>query len=712
MFKRFNSAAVAWPILIVLAITLMSVFFYIAMLFYFNTVNERSSKIYNQSLTSFINQYEYLPALLATDDSIKDIILNSLDDHTGVSKRLRFITERSGANDLYIMDISGTVRATSNYNSPNSFLNQNYSFRPYFKDAVSQKKQQFYYAKGATTGIPGFFIASPIIVDTTVIGVAVAKIDLRMWEENWKTAGEDVIVADNNGIVILSAKEGWRYRSLNPLSDDTLKIIDQQKQFKNIALTSLFTKSIGVNFPDNDDAKAFWVIDGKLYLVNPFDIKETGWRLYYLVKHDNILNSSIAFFLITSMLAAMAHITLRERRHKLKSQQQHRTLEQQRRQELQAVMDNIHIGVVVFSHDGLLYSVNDHAKHLLLKGKDLNLNSATYINELINISEDDFDTLLLEDIAAPAYHETNAIDNNKPTMPVMFAISQLEAMSESLYLMTIVNIQRRKKVENEIIKINQHLEETISNRTKELHSAQTALMQKNKATALGNMAATIVHEISQPLAAMNSSIAAANAKIEKEDWSGAAASIGRLSPLNKKMHSIIKLLKFFSYQDEESKEITNLYKLVAQSLDNFNDSFSEHNISVSINCEQPNLYINVNPLKMDLVISNIIKNAIDATEHKQQPQIIITIKQQGEQAQVTIKDNGEGVSPDILKQLFNPYFTTKQVGKGLGLGLSITYEIVQEYGGNISVANSNKGADFFINLPLAKNNTATVNNHG
>ena len=80
--------------------------------------------------------------------------------------------------------------------------------------------------------------------------------------------------------------------------------------------------------------------------------------------------------------------------------------------------------------------------------------------------------------------------------------------------MTIVNIKRRKAVEDELVAINEHLEDMIEDRTKKLQEAQAKLLQKNKATALGNMAATIVHELSQPLTAMNSSIAAINAKIK------------------------------------------------------------------------------------------------------------------------------------------------------------------------------------------------------
>ncbi len=68
--------------------------------------------------------------------------------------------------------------------------------------------------------------------------------------------------------------------------------------------------------------------------------------------------------------------------------------------------------------------------------------------------------------------------------------------------------------------------------------------------------------------------------------------------------------------------------------------------------------------------------------------------------QITLEDNAGGIPEEIKVNLFNPYFTTKEVGKGLGLGLAITYEIIQEYRGYITVTNTEKGAKFEIQLPL------------
>jgi two-component system C4-dicarboxylate transport sensor histidine kinase DctB len=218
------------------------------------------------------------------------------------------------------------------------------------------------------------------------------------------------------------------------------------------------------------------------------------------------------------------------------------------------------------------------------------------------------------------------------------------------------------------------------------------------------MAATIVHELSQPLSAINSSASAVSAKISKQDWNGAKESANRLSPLSKKMHGGINLLKHFSYQDNEGQQKTALVATIHNALNSVIDIMHDKKITLDDSgINQPSssdiIYVEANPLKLDLVISNIIKNAMDAAEKSDEAKIAVAIETAKQQVFVHISDNGGGIDPKIMDKLFSPYFTTKEVGKGLGLGLSISYEIIQEYNGKISAKNIGNGMCFTIQLP-------------
>ena len=274
----------------------MTVVFYVSLLLSSSSKNERSSKIYEQSLIASINQYEYLPALLSTDTLLINTLISQELSYVPASEKLEFITQRSGADAIYIMNLDGDVVATSNFRKEQSFLHRNYSFRPYFKKAISELSRQFYYAKGATTGIPGFFISNPISYQGHIIGVAVVKLTMERWESGWQDSSEGIITADENGVIILSSEDQWRYRSVGTLPDNTIAKINQQQQFSGAQHTSLYSDAFAIQVFQHFNV-TFWRIDGKLYLTHRFSIPEIDWTLYSLVSHDKILFAAFIFFI-------------------------------------------------------------------------------------------------------------------------------------------------------------------------------------------------------------------------------------------------------------------------------------------------------------------------------------------------------------------------------------------------------------------------------
>jgi len=302
-----------------------------------------------------------------------------------------------------------------------------------------------------------FFIKT-IISAGEPIGAVVVKLDMNFWEENWKNSGENIVAADENNIVILSSKPEWRYQSIGELSLSTAEKIKTQQQFINTKHKNIYSKYFEFNIL-NQTKNTFWLVGNKIYLINKFSIPEVNWTLYYLVRHDNIILSTLIFFIILSALSLSFFLIRKERRHKLESLQATQALEIKRKEELQTVMDNIHFGITIFSETGELLSVNEHAKHLLFNGQLPDSEESIHINKIVDINYENLDKLLLKDISAPAYHEAYSLTNGEPDIPVMFAIGKVVAMDRPIYLMTIINIRRRKDAEYELVKINSSLEE-------------------------------------------------------------------------------------------------------------------------------------------------------------------------------------------------------------------------------------------------------------
>ena len=131
------------------------------------------------------------------------------------------------------MDREGVTRATSNYQQhPRlSFMHKNYGFRPYFKAAIKGQEGS-YFAVGATTGLPGYFISSPVLNPSgQVIGVLAAKIDAAMLSMIWQSTEDLGFITNDTGEIILSSNPAWLYQTITALTAQQINRIRSQKQF-------------------------------------------------------------------------------------------------------------------------------------------------------------------------------------------------------------------------------------------------------------------------------------------------------------------------------------------------------------------------------------------------------------------------------------------------------------------------------------------------
>jgi C4-dicarboxylate-specific signal transduction histidine kinase len=488
---------------------------------------------------------------------------------------------------------------------------------------------------------------------------------------------------------------------VGPLSEQLQFSMLKQQQFGKTRISSLFQKTYELARYLNLSL-SFWIIDDEAYLVNSFPITDTRWNLYYLEKNSRFTQNAFIFFVIFLGALSLGYLYYRERQSKLLSRKQAADDELRHSRELETIIDKIQIGVVSINQQGNILFLNDAARGLLQLDTLTEKHPPVPIQSVLDMRMiAPFESYLLQssDVMVP-FHETTVLSQNQQSTPVMFAISQANIENDTRLLVTLINIEKRQKAEQAVIKLNESLEEQVEHRTQALRDAQAVMVQQSKAAALGQMAATVVHELSQPLSAMNSSITAAQLKVNKDDWTGAVRSISRLAPLSEKMNNVIKLLKYFSYEDGEDIQRQDLALLIKQSINLYQDKLKEKKVNINLENLQSLVTVKINPLKLDLVLTNIIQNAIDAMQQCEQPVITIAMVSLYNKAIITIEDQGDGINSRVMGQLFDPYFTTKDIGKGLGLGLSICYEIIQEYHGSIVAENRPQGARFTITLPL------------
>lgn len=197
---------------------------------------ERSAEdrlaLYESSLEATVERFRYLPHVVGQAQPIIDLLHNPHDitQASAANRFLEELNEATAASDLFVMDASGLTIAASNWNKPVTFLGQSYAFRPYFRDAMATGEGRFY-ARGATTGIPGYFLARGIEGDGRMVGVAVVKIDLEPLEKNWAQAGEFVALADRADVLFLVTQSGWRFLPTQPLTKEARATMLENRQY-------------------------------------------------------------------------------------------------------------------------------------------------------------------------------------------------------------------------------------------------------------------------------------------------------------------------------------------------------------------------------------------------------------------------------------------------------------------------------------------------
>ena len=234
-----------------------------------------------------------------------------------------------------------------------------------------------------------------------------------------------------------------------------------------------------------------------------------------------------------------------------------------------------------------------------------------------------------------------------------------------------------------------------------LRATQNELLQAGKLAALGQMSAAIAHEVNQPLAAIRTFMASAKIYLQRGDGKQVTKNLDLIDGLAERMAKITNHLKTFARKSEPGRpEPVQVARAIEGALFLTESQIKAEGVRL-VRKVEPNLLVSGYAVQLEQVLVNLIRNALDAVAEVKQPAIEIDARVTGELVRIRVADNGPGIAPDLIERIFDPFVTTKPVGKGLGLGLSITYGIVQDFKGRVYAANrAEGGAEIMVELPL------------
>ncbi|MFO7772141.1 MAG: ATP-binding protein [Roseovarius gahaiensis] len=258
----------------------------------------------------------------------------------------------------------------------------------------------------------------------------------------------------------------------------------------------------------------------------------------------------------------------------------------------------------------------------------------------------------------------------------------------------------------ELRALNARLQREIAERERvqeNLAVAEQTLAQSSKLAALGEMSAAVSHELNQPLAAMKTYLAGARLLLTRNRPDEALSSFQRIDDLLERMGAITKQLKSYARHSGDTFEPVNLGDSLSSALAMMEPQLRQRHVNITRTLPKEPVLIMGDRVRVEQVMINLLRNAMDATEGAETPEIDILLAA-GETAVLTVRDNGHGI--EHFDNLFEPFYTTKQPGDGVGLGLAISSGIVNDLGGRLTARNApGGGAVFELQLPILTEET-------
>ncbi|MDE2790372.1 MAG: ATP-binding protein [Paracoccaceae bacterium] len=531
------------------------------------------------SLITILERYQTLPSILSEDRAIIEAALGSPEG--SLNERLARFAETTGADAVYLMDENGWTIAASNWRRPKTFLGQNYGFRPYFKSALEGRPGE-YYAIGATTGVPGYFVSHPVADDEAgIVGVIAVKVDLRNLEANWATLEGKIFITDGNGIIVLSGEPSWRFRTLSALDPDTRNLIAARRQFGTVELSPI----------DIEREGRAVAIGGDRFVEHVAEVGRLGWTFHFLSPYHHVQER------IRLILAVVA--------------------------------------------------------------------------------------VLLLSLAA-------------------FILFRRSQRTHGL----LISSERER---DELNRLNRDLErEVIERREAEtrLKRAQDDLKRTSKLAALGQLAASVSHELGQPLSAMKTYIAGANlpdafpGEVQPREIDESDGVLQQLDRLVDRMSETTRQLRFFSRRGGEAFDDVTLADVIVGALETMRPAIRSEGVDLRCRIASPDTVVRGGRMRLEQVLVNMIRNALDSMQDSPTKHLSIEMEEDRGRARIVVRDTGSGIEGGSETAIFEPFVTTKASGEGMGLGLAISSEIVKEHGGSLFARNTEcGGAEFVMELP-------------
>ena len=298
-------------------------------------------------------------------------------------------------------------------------------------------------------------------------------------------------------------------------------------------------------------------------------------------------------------------------------------------------------------------------------------------------------------------HAISQMELDKP-LDIAGSSEELDELAHSFDRMR----DRLRAALAENTQFTQNLESKVEERTRQLKAAQKKLLQSDRMASLGQLSASVAHEINNPISGVLN-LSMLMQRMIKED--GIPASrveefskyLSQVTHETARVGRIVSDLLAFSRRSKPQRAPADLNRIVKMTLSLVAHKMKLSNVAVETNLCEDVPAAPCDQSQIQQVVLNLVLNAAEATQSKSERRVSVSTAAGDGVALLTVSDNGDGIPPENLTKIFDPFFTTKPDGKGVGLGLAVSFGIIEAHGGDIEVKSAvGEGTTFTVSLPL------------